>query len=437
MPHDSDGARTWVSVGEGKLIFRQRLRLALVNMAVLAVIWTGLSVFVYGLEVRETNAIIDLRLTSLAARVIDRAFTGIGTWVRIGHEPPELDYNLVVWSNNANSFGRIAAYRPIPPALLPSLRAWAYSGLRQNATGATVQSFVAAGIPYRALQLPWPEHPGVLLQVVDNVKDDQSILGGLLRLFLIGGLLGLVLTILGGYYLGTWTLRPLMTARRREQELMSDVSHELRTPLSALTTQVELLLRHPEEPIAANIRWIEAMYGEIKRMSRLVRDLLELTRLEADAERTTFTRISLRDLCETVTTVYQPVIEQQGLQFKLDLPADCAVSGDNMRLQQLLFIFLDNARKYTHEGQITLQVVRQGGFVEIRVRDTGIGMSADLLQKATERFVKGDPSRVGAESTGLGLAIAKRIVRVHQGRLSIQSELGAGTQVTVRLHAVE
>ncbi len=426
MPKHTDRARTWISVAEERLIFLQRTRLVLVNMAVLAFIWTLLSVFVYTLEVRETNASIDRRLFVQAERLSENfrpdapPFPGD----KEGYVP---DFLIGVW-NPAQR--KLSLSRPESPALTAALQRWAQiPGLSP-----VFRSFSVAGTPYRGLLIA---RGPVRLIAIDDIEDEQSVLHRLLILFILAGCLGVLLTIAGGYLLGSWTLRPLMAAREREKELMSDVSHELRTPLSALTTHVELLLRHAEEPLSSHMQWMEAIYAEVRRMSRMVHELLDLSRLESGHDFLELSTVSVRELCESVTTVYESVLEADGLSFHLQMQGDCRIQADAMRLRQLLIILLDNARKYTRQGSVTLAAHCEAGTAEIRVADTGCGMPEDLLQRTTERFARGRSPRRGEHSTGLGLAIAKRIVEAHRGRLTLQSTVGEGTEVIVRLRTVD
>ena len=289
-------------------------------------------------------------------------------------------------------------------------------------------------MPYRVFQEALPHQR--VLQIFENVQDDQSRLSRLLSLLAWGGAIGLGLSVLGGFLLGLWTLKPILQVRRRERELLSDVSHELRTPLAAMTTHAELLIRHPTDSIEDHLNWIETIYSESQRMSRLVRNLLEMTYLEEGRRSLNLKHLSLKEFLDSVAAVYLPVLEESGLTLTLEVPNDLTVIGDPMKLRQLFLIFFDNARKHTLHGGITIQVFIHGNHAEIHVKDTGEGMSDALRRRATERFVRGDPARQDSSSQGLGLAIAKKIVEAHHGRLQIKIIPGVGTDVIVvlRLH---
>ena len=187
------------------------------------------------------------------------------------------------------------------------------------------------------------------------------------------------------------------------------------------------------DPIGAHLSWVEAVYNEAHRMSQLVSALLDMSYLDEGDGALNLEPVSLLALGETVDTIYRPVLEESGLTLNVVIPPDAVVLGDALRLRQLLLIFLDNAHKHTKNGTVTLKVVLRGSHAEIHLEDTGQGMPTALVPKATGRFVHGGNSPIGGVSTGLGLAIAKKIVEAHHGRLTIRSVPGVGTDVVVSL----
>lgn len=443
MSDDSNRARSWVSVTDKKLIRRQKLRLALVNMVVLAVIWTLLSFVVYLVLVRQTEATADARLWTLADRTVERGMAS-GELVeptRLGDS--DADTEFAVW--------KMVGFGKQPILVSSSIRSPAFvSTLAEYAKRPTNPRFFVAEngeTAYRVLQVSGPH--ATVLQICSDIAPQLDVLRHLLTLLAFAGIAGIGLTIVGGYSLGRWTLRPIMAARRREQGFVADVSHELRTPLSVMMTHLELLLRHVDDPLQEHMRWMEAIYNENRRMSRLVDDLLDLARTDAGAGAIELKPVSLSDLCADAAMLYEPVLEERGLRLVAECPEGMCALGDMTRLRQLLVILLDNANKYTETGSVSLFVRRSSGHIEITVKDTGIGIAPDLLSRVTERFVRGDAARTKVDvtdgedsvermtSTGLGLSIAKTIVEAHEGRLSISSALGKGTTVTVRLRVCD
>lgn len=410
---------------EEKGIIRQRFLFVGINVAAVFLILMFVSGFVYSMEMRETQSAVTEQLQTWSIQ-IERAFVNRP---RISLREDHLiaadsDIHYFVWNRSGTQL--VHAFRPFSVGNMQGLQE--QLTLHQSSSSYLVH---ITSVPYQVWQTRWGK--GRWLQVMEDVQDDEVRLARLLTLLLWGGLLGLLLTGVGGFFLGLWTLRPILRMRRREQELLSDVSHELRTPLAVLTTHAEMLVHHSQDRIEDHLSWIEAIYGETQRMNRLVRDLLELNHLET-GRALQVEPVSMEDLLVTVANAYEPVVEEAGLALTvIPLAKPLVILGDRMRLVQLLFIFLDNARKHTHHGGITLRVSDRGPFVNIHVQDTGEGMPQDLVKRATERFARGDTVRQRGESTGLGLAIAKGIVQAHGGRLMIHSRLGRGTEVVVSL----
>ena len=447
MSHDTNHSRARVSSAEIALIRAQRLRLALVNAVVLLMIWSILSVFVYILVVNQTSSTLDQRLVTYAERLRE-AFVhfplpeqgyeehlpspphqvGGTTYVPYLHELNEIagSDHAFQWAVWRASNWKLLSSGDVSPTLERVLIAYAKKGNLKNLFNLHV-----GGQTYRFMQIN-SQHTGLVLQIFEDVSAQREVFQRLLIMLLFGGVAAVILSILGGYSLGLWTLRPLMAARRREREFTADLSHELRTPLTVMATNLELLLRHVDEPLAQHLPWIEGIYRETKRMTRMTEEILDMARLESGG----FVELvdtDLSELADEVFALYEPVAEEKGLTLTVALEKDVHCMGDRTRLRQILFILLDNAIKYTDRGTIALQTQVRGNVAEIVVRDTGIGIRAEILPRVTERFVRAEPSRQRTTSSGLGLSIASRIVEAHQGRLFLKSTPGVGTEVKVRL----
>ncbi len=221
-------------------------------------------------------------------------------------------------------------------------------------------------------------------------------------------------------------------AQRAQERFVSDASHELRAPLTAIQGNVELLLRQSGLPETERTEMLHEVEREVRRLARLVADLLALARADAGVP----VRQEPVDLDEVVLAAFsaaRKLAEGQELLMEEFEPAQ--ISGDTDRLQQLVLILLDNALKYTPAGgSVTLALVVADGQAVVTVADTGVGISAEDLPHVWERFYRADPAR-GRDpgGTGLGLPIASWIVQQHGGEIDIQSTPGQGTRLCVRL----
>lgn len=218
--------------------------------------------------------------------------------------------------------------------------------------------------------------------------------------------------------------RLFMTQRR----FIADVSHELRTPLTVLQGNLDLLKRQGMEAIS-----LEAMESELKRMTRLVGDLLLLA--QADSGRLPLQESAV-DLDTLIVDVYhQTKVLSQTVRVRLLPPEPVRVKGDPDRLKQVLLNLVTNALKYTPDGgEVVLSLTVEGGYAFLRVSDTGIGIPKDDLPYIFERFYRVDKARARqVGGAGLGLSIAKWIVEAHHGRIWVESEVGKGSTFTVQL----
>jgi signal transduction histidine kinase len=230
-------------------------------------------------------------------------------------------------------------------------------------------------------------------------------------------------------------LASLEDAARAQQRFVADASHELRAPLTAIQGNLEILERQPEMPQSERAEVLGEVKAEAFRLTRLVADLLALARADAGVD----IRRALVDLDALVLETFQTARPlAQGQTLALDPFEPAQVLGDEDRLRQLVLILLDNAIKYTPAGgRVTLGLSQRESGAEIMVHDTGVGIAATDLPHVFERFYRADPAR-GRDpgGTGLGLPIARWIAEQHGGTITIQSEPGQGTTVTVLLGRV-
>ncbi len=227
-------------------------------------------------------------------------------------------------------------------------------------------------------------------------------------------------------------LAALEQSYEAQRRFVADASHELRAPLTAIQGNLELLRRHPEKPPAEQREALGEADQEARRLSRLVADLLSLARADAGMSLRR-RRVELDRVLLDAFAAARHLARGQSLGIGALEPA--LVEGDPDRLKELLLVLLDNALKYTPpEGRVTLELRRKYGAAEITVRDTGVGIPPEELERVFERFYRADPARArDPGGTGLGLPIARWIAEQHGGEISLDSEPGNGTTATVRL----
>lgn len=233
-------------------------------------------------------------------------------------------------------------------------------------------------------------------------------------------------------------LSDVTSAERLEQtrrDYVANVSHELRTPLTAMRALIEPLRDGLIKTEEQRQQIYDIVLRETMRLSRLVSDMLELSRLQSGKASLTKSLFSPGPLLDIIRETYSAYAEDYQQTFVYDVPEVLpSVLGNPDRTQQVLIALLDNAFKYSHEGgTVTLSAIVDSGVIRITVRDTGIGISPEDLPHVFDRFYKADKSH-GGKGTGLGLAIAYEIMKHLGEEMTVESALGEGSAFTFTLH---
>ncbi len=315
--------------------------------------------------------------------------------------------------------------------------------------------------------------------VAYSMEEITAVLTRLMQTLLWGIPVVLLLSMLGGWMLARAALRPVEDIRRTaeritahnlsqrlpipptEDELANlsrtlnqmierlersfhqirqfsaDVSHELRTPLTILMGELELALRSRQTPEQYEAVLSSAL-EEVMRLHRIVELLLELARAESGQLRLERTPLDLAALAREAVQDMEPLANERGIQLCYEGVEHAAVTGDPIRLRQLLLNLLSNALKYTPSGGVVRVRLRHHppeGLV-LEVTDTGIGIPPEELPHIFERFYRVDKSRTrsdGTDGLGLGLSIVRWIVEAHGGSIQVESQPGHGSCFRVLL----
>lgn len=224
----------------------------------------------------------------------------------------------------------------------------------------------------------------------------------------------------------------LASLDRERRTFLANVSHELRTPISNVQVTVEALQNGANEDITVRDRFLQNVQDETKRLSRLIDDLLDLGRLEAGVTPLEKQTVRLPNLIYRALRAVESRLQARGISVEMDV-AEIQVEGDSERLLQAILNILDNAIKHSHPGgQIEVWGRKEGKQAAITIKDWGEGVNSGDLSRIFEQFYTGDRSRKG-NSTGLGLAIAKRIIEAHGGQIIATSQSGQGATFTLYL----
>ena len=239
---------------------------------------------------------------------------------------------------------------------------------------------------------------------------------------------------------GDWAVLLMLTdlteVQRVDQvrrDFLGNVSHELRTPLASVRALVETLEGGVEDP-GEQQEFMRRIVRQVDRLTLLVNELLDLSRIESGAVELRPEPIDLGGLVAEAASLLRTRAEDQGITIlRPDLAPPLVIDGDRTSLLRVVSNLLDNAIKYSPAGStIRVETVDEGDLVALSVQDEGAGIAEQELPRVFERFYKGEASRSSA-GVGLGLAIVKHLVRAHGGTVTATSEPGKGATFTVRL----
>lgn len=223
------------------------------------------------------------------------------------------------------------------------------------------------------------------------------------------------------------------------KDFVSNVSHEFRTPLTIMKGNLESIVDDMISPSEIP-ESCSTLLTETNRLERMVRDLLELSKLESGRVQVSFNKMDTNSLINDMARTIRPLIMNKNIKLVLDLDSNLPpILSDYDKLKQLFLIFLDNAIKFSpFNSEILIKSTLSNNSFLVLIRDEGVGIDSSNIERLGERFYKADSSRSSSNSgTGLGISIANKLIELLQGEFSIDSELNKGTTIKIYLPIIE
>jgi signal transduction histidine kinase len=221
-----------------------------------------------------------------------------------------------------------------------------------------------------------------------------------------------------------------------KSDFISLVSHELRTPLSAIRTSSEFLESEENVDPGVQKEMLDNIISNVDRQARLINDILDLTKIEAGRMEFRFEQVDFKYIAQVAIENIRPIARKNNITITEDIPDKLStISADKEKLIIVLNNLLSNALKFTPDGgAIHLSVKEYQDHIEIKVKDTGIGIEKEQLEKLFDKFYQVDnPSRRKIGGSGLGLSISSEIIKAHGSKIHVESELGQGSTFCFRL----
>jgi two-component system phosphate regulon sensor histidine kinase PhoR len=233
-------------------------------------------------------------------------------------------------------------------------------------------------------------------------------------------------------------LTDIIKAQRFKSDFVANVSHELKTPLVSIKGFLETIENQAKDDIEAQKKFIPIMLDQANRMENLINDLLSLSRIELQEHIQPQEKVNLKEVLENVEDIHQTRLKE--FKFKNNIKEDTFVKGDHEKLIEVFSNIIDNSIKYSEQNKnIDINLSKDEGKIignsyTVSIKDEGIGIPVDKIQRVTERFFRADAKKsMKVGGTGLGLAIVKHIVKQHRGDIEINSSPQNGTEMRVHL----
>lgn len=252
-------------------------------------------------------------------------------------------------------------------------------------------------------------------------------------LFIITG--SFAVFVIVSLYLSKLAVKPVEVAWKKQQQFVMDASHELKTPLTVIKANISIIKSNIEE---SDGKWIRNVESEVNQMQSLLDDLLMLAKLDSATDQIEVGVVSISDIAFESAMAFEPVFFDAGHELNIDIDQGVMVKGSSAHLRRLIIILLDNAKKYSFDKiPISIKLKRNGKNVILSVNNFGEIIPDQAKKNIFDRFYMEDKSRSRTgNSYGLGLAIAKEIVNMHDGKISLVSDEVNGTTFVISLDAI-
>ncbi len=227
----------------------------------------------------------------------------------------------------------------------------------------------------------------------------------------------------------------LIKANKHKDQFLANMSHELRTPLNAVIGFSDIILARADKLAPEKMaNYAKKIIDASEHLLTLISDLLDVAKFDVDMLEGDFEKIDLSKVIENVTTLLFPLAEKRGLKLIFDSQIEHPINADERILKQVFINLINNAIKFTHEGQVEIKITANSAQYKIDVIDTGIGISKENIKAVFKDFYRGEIGfTANYEGTGLGLTLCRRLIKIHKGKIKVTSEVDKGSTFSVIL----
>lgn len=254
-------------------------------------------------------------------------------------------------------------------------------------------------------------------------RDNEiKILNSLIRTSIFVGFFSILAFLIISIFLANWALKPVEKSWEQQRQFVADASHELKTPLTVILTNIGIILSHREDTINNQFKWLNYIQTEAQRMTTLINDLLFLAKTDDLKNKLDFKYINFSDIVLECLLTFESIAFEKGKFLESNIEDNIFISGEQNKLKQLIIILLDNACKYSdEETTIKISLLKAQDKVKLLVVNKCKPISVEQIDHIFERFYRVDKARSREHGGyGLGLSIAKSIVDIHGGKITVQ-----------------
>ncbi len=416
-----------------------RLRITLSTLLILLILLFVLSTGIYQFAKHEFNKSIDIMLKESAYKVI---FSGDFESEYYYKSPFQNRFSLDENSDNRVKINYFIYNEDLNTQYIKSDDITLIDDMKSQAIKALedkeeiYDTISIDGINYRVYSSFFKSFTMVgVIQVYRSIEMQEILLNNLFKILIYSGLMGLLILSAISFFLAGRYIKPVKEAWEKQRAFTADASHELRTPLTVIKTNLDAATYDKEARIKDNEIWFKNIKEEIYNLNILIEELLLLAKGDTVDIKLNITEFDISNLlCKTLDS-YENILKEKNILLEKNIEGNLEISGDENKIRQLISIVLDNAIKYNNNnGSITVKLNKEKRYTKLTVKDTGIGISKDEIDKVFDRFYRGDKGRNREKGgTGLGLSIAKWIVDKHKGKINIKSEINNGTTIIIYL----
>ena len=271
------------------------------------------------------------------------------------------------------------------------------------------------------------------IEVIKIVDTEEMLLSQLKFVLITSIMLALIAVYFISGFLTNKSLEPIEESWKNQELFVQDASHELRTPLTIIFSKVESIIKRPKNKVEDEMNNLVIVMKEVRRLSKLVSDLLKLTKEDAIIT-INKSKFDIVEMINDILKQYEDIFELQNKKLKVNYTLkDNNIYSDKEKLKQIFIIIIDNAMKYTKENDyIQVCLSEEGSNVKIEVKDSGIGIKEEEISLIFNRFYRASSHReTNKEGSGIGLSIAKLLVSNLKGELCVNSKYKKGSTFSI------